>query len=184
METIQVDAEIFLRWPSMADAEELFHIVNSNRAHLEPWLPWVETAQSVENERQWIEMALAAKREGQGWPPLIIYKGAIVGTFGSERIDFSNRKCEIGYWLVESAQGKGIVTRAIRAFLNYAFGPLGLNRVFLMSAPSNKRSLAVAQGLGFTYEGTHRQDIWVSGRFLDHAVYSMLASEWATSPNR
>ena len=53
VETIKVDEEILLRWPFMADAEELFKLIDTNREHLGRWLPWVDTTRSVEDIGHW-----------------------------------------------------------------------------------------------------------------------------------
>ncbi len=52
VETIKVDEEILLRWPSMADAEELFKLIDTNREHLGRWLPWVDAIQSLDDEKR------------------------------------------------------------------------------------------------------------------------------------
>ncbi len=53
-----------------------------------------------------------------------------------------------------------------------------MNRVQLRISPGNERSVAIAQRLGFVFEGVSRQSWLVNGQFLDMAVYSVLASEW------
>lgn len=51
VQTIKVDEEILLRWPFMADAEELFKLIDANREHLGRWLPWVDAIQSLDDEK-------------------------------------------------------------------------------------------------------------------------------------
>jgi ribosomal-protein-serine acetyltransferase len=75
-------------------------------------------------------------------------------------------------------QGRGIVTRACRGLITYAFTQLELNRVEIHSVTANVRSRAVAKRLGFTQEGIRRQDQRLHGRFVDIAIYGLLASEW------
>ncbi|MCZ6536158.1 MAG: GNAT family protein [Chloroflexi bacterium] len=179
VETIKVDEEILLRWPSMADAEELFKLIDTNREHLGRWLPWVDAIQSLDDEKGWIETTAAAKAKGQEWPPLIIYRDSIVGAIGTDTyFDPLHKVCGIGYWLAVDYQGRGIVTWACSAVINHLFGPLGMNRVQLRISPGNERSVAIAQRLGFVFEGVSRQSWLVNGQFLDMAVYSVLASEW------
>ena len=176
--TLRVDDEILLRWPSMADAEVLFALVDSNRDHLGRWLHWVGTVRTVEDERRWVENRLTAEARGQGTPPLIIYRGTLVGAIGFDRIDSLNKACEVGYWMAEDAQGSGIVTRTCHALIDYAFDQLGMNRVQIRAATDNKRSRAIPERLGLVFEGIQRQAGLVRGEFQDIAVYSMLASEW------
>jgi ribosomal-protein-serine acetyltransferase len=85
---------------------------------------------------------------------------------------------EIGYWLAEDMQGHGIITRSCRALLDYAFNDRGMNRIQIRAATDNTRSWAIAERLGFTYEGIQRQAGFASRGFHDLAVYSMLAHEW------
>ena len=84
----------------------------------------------------------------------------------------------IGYWLAETHQGRGLVTTACRALVDHAFSAWTLNRVEVRAAVDNLRSRAVPERLGFTLEGTIRQAEWVNDRYVDHAVYGMLAADW------
>ena len=76
---------------------------------------------------------LSALDRWQGWGNeyrlLIVYKGAVVGATGISDLDSPNKAGEMGYWLAEDMQGRGIVTRTCRALLNYAFDELEINRM-------------------------------------------------------
>jgi ribosomal-protein-serine acetyltransferase len=86
---------------------------------------------------------------------------------------------EVGYWLGEDATGRGLVTRAVSAMLEYAFETLGLHRIALHAEVSNEKSKAVARRLGFTEEGIRRAASVNQGRYVDLAAFSLLAEEWA-----
>jgi ribosomal-protein-serine acetyltransferase len=85
----------------------------------------------------------------------------------------------IGYWLAAPWQGKGIMTTACAALIDHAFKELKLHRVEIRCATGNARSRAIPERLGFVKEGVIRQGEWVNDRFLDLAVYGMLATDWA-----
>ena len=174
MTTIRVDDELLLRPPRMSDAEELFALVNSGRAYLRRWLPWVDTIRSARDYRPWIEGRVG----GNEYRLLIVYKGAVVGATGIGDLDSPHKVGEIGYWLTEDMQGRGIVTRACRTLLDCAFGSWGLNRVQIRVATGNRKSLAIPKRLGFQFEGVQRQAELVNGEYYDLALHSMLASEW------
>nr|WP_281290849.1 GNAT family protein [Micromonospora palomenae] len=51
------------------------------------------------------------------------------------------RSGEVGYWLDAGHVGRGLVTRAVTAVLDHAFGPLGLERVGLPTTVDNTRAV-------------------------------------------
>jgi ribosomal-protein-serine acetyltransferase len=93
------------------------------------------------------------------------------------------RSAEVGYWLDAGFEGRGLVTRAVTAVLDHAFGPLGLHRVELRTNPTNKRSRSVAQRLGFTQEGVLREVAAFPNERRDDVVYGLLAREWHKAAN-
>ena len=179
--TIFIDSETILRWPDPGDAEALFALVDSNRDYLSEWLPWVEHVQSVDDELRWIEECLNGRSKGTRTPSLLVHNGEIVGSIGVDHIDLLRKSCEIGYFIAESYQGRGIVTRACQAVITHLFRNFGMNRAQIRAMPKNSRSIAIPARLGFTYEGIQRQAELLRGKFYDFAVYSMLASEWTTT---
>ena len=174
MTTIRVDDELLLRPPRMTDAEDLFALVDSDRDYLRRWLPWVDGIRSAKDYRPWIEGGAAE----QEYRLLIVYKGAVAGAIGIRGLGSPNNVGEIGYWLAEDMQGRGIVTRTCRALLDYAFDELEINRMQIRVATGNTKSLAVPERLGLQFEGVLRQAELVNGEYYDIALYSMLASEW------
>ena len=69
------------------------------------------------------------------------------------------------------------MTTAVAALVDVALGDWRLNRVEIRTDIENRRSRALAERLGFQYEGVLRQAYWVGDRYSDDAVYSMLAAE-------
>ena len=104
--------------------------------------------------------------------------GSFAGVVSFVAINPAVRSAMIGYWLGPEYEGKGIMTRACEALIDYGFGELALNRIVIRAATDNLRSQAVPQRLGFTREGVERQSEWLNDHFLDMVVYSMLRSEW------
>ncbi|HEY0756290.1 MAG TPA: GNAT family protein [Ktedonobacteraceae bacterium] len=175
---IPVDAEITLRLLEEADAPQLFELIEHNRSHLRQWLPWVDYDTAVEDSRRFVKSSMQRYLDNEGFDPGILYQGQLVGIIGFHTVNWSNRQVEIGYWLAADFQGRGVMTRACRAMLNYAFRKLQLNRVSIRCATGNSRSRALPERLGFTQEGIQREGEWLYDHFVDLAVYSMLALEW------
>lgn len=175
---LRADPRTRLRTPTRADAEPLFALVDANRAYLRRWLPWVDGSVRVEHTRGFLDMAIAGVLDGRSLNLVIEHDGAIAGMCGFNVIDAANRTCEIGYWLRADFQGRGVVTAACRALVRHAFESLGLNCVRLAAATGNAPSRAIPERLGFHLDGVIRAQERVDGRFVDHAVYTLLRSEW------
>lgn len=178
---LRVDEEVKIGLLEERHAPALFALVEQNRLHLREWLPWLDTNVSVEDTKAFINGGLHQFVVGNGFQGGILYNQELVGAIGYHKLDYTNRRTEIGYWLAASAQDKGIMTRACRKMVDYAIRELGMNRVEIRCATGNLKSQAIPERLGFHKEGVHRQMHWNYDRFLDLVVYSMLAEEWLAS---
>ncbi len=177
MTTIVVDGEILLRRPTLEDAEALFTLVDSNRQYLRRWLPWVDFVASLDDERLWVQTHLA--EDTPEYVLLMVYKGEMVGGVGIRGRGSRSRQGELGYWIAENMQGRGIVTRSCLVLIDHMFERLNMNRVVIRASVDNVRSRVIPHRLGFTLEGIERQsELLYDDTFQDVAVYSMLASEW------
>lgn len=176
----RLTAEHSLREVALSDAEELFAVSDANRAYLRRWLPWLDRTREVADTRTYIEDALRQSSANQGFQALIIVGGQIAGLVGFHRIDWANRCASIGYWLAESYQRRGLMTRSCRALVDYGFASLNLNRIVINCAPANTPSRAIPERLGFVHEGRLREAEWLYDHYVDHEVYSQLQREWQT----
>lgn len=176
---IPVDEEVELRILEEWDAEEMFRLIDRDREYLRQWLPWVDYETSVEDSRNFIHLSLQHYQDNESFSLGIRYQGRLVGVIGYHAINWPSRKVEIGYWLGAEFQGKGLMTRACRAMVVYAFEKLLLNRVTILCATGNTRSRAIPERLGFTQEGILRESEWLYDHFVDLVGYSMLAREWS-----
>lgn len=161
------------------DAEAIFEVVERQRAYLREWLPWVDRTRSAEDVRRFItEVALPREAEGGGPNCGIWVNGVLAGSAGCHAIDWANRSVSLGYWLDADYQGRGIITRAAAALIDYLFDEMELHRVVIQCGASNHRSCAIPLRLGFQLEGLLREAEWVNDRWVDLKVWGMLAGKW------
>ncbi|KAI6041375.1 acyl-CoA N-acyltransferase [Pisolithus marmoratus] len=73
----------------------------------------------------------------------------------------------------------GYGTEATHYMVDYSFRWLDLQRISLMVLSSNLRAIAVYQKIGFRIEGRKRRFWWMSGRWDDIFLMSILYEEWA-----
>ncbi|MER5731748.1 GNAT family protein [Streptomyces sp. NPDC002138] len=91
--------------------------------------------------------------------------------------------CEIGCWLEPTAAGRGLITKACRILIDYAFHERGMHRVEWHASALNTKSLAVAERLGMTREGVLRESHLHRGVRQDTEIWSVLAHEWPAAPD-
>jgi ribosomal-protein-serine acetyltransferase len=132
-----------------ADADELFALIDRDRAYLSAWLPWA-AAQDLEGTRAFIGLTRRQQADNSGATFAIVCDHAVAGVVGLEPLDWVHRSAGIGYWLGERYQGRGVMTRAVSALIEHAVSVLDMNRI----------------------------EIRVGGAYLDIVVHSPLASEW------
>lgn len=176
-----VDHEVELKLLEPGDAEAMFRLTNANRSYLREWMAWIDNMKDVKDSLSFIESARTRWSKGEGITAGILFRGELCGTIDHHALSRLNRHTSVGYWLAESFQGRGIMTRACQAMVTYAFVGLGLHRVEIRAGVHNLKSRAVAERLGFTFEGVIRGGQWLCGRYIDLAVYGILAEEWGLS---
>ncbi|WP_077211076.1 GNAT family N-acetyltransferase [Bacillus dakarensis] len=178
MFAINVDKEIQLQLFHLYDAKELFELVERNRYYLREWLPWVDSITSPYQYHSIIPMWHQQFLEKSNIHTGIRYKGVLVGSIGLHNIDWFNLQASIGYFLAENAQGKGIISRAVRALIHFAFNQLGLHRIEIRCGEKNEKSRAIPERFGFIREGIIRDGEKLNGDFHNLIVYGMLKNEW------
>ena len=164
-----------LRRYTLDDADEIFAVVNVNRERLRRWLPWIDPMHAADDERVWLAAVLADPDQMEGYG--IFVDGALAGGAGLSFGPF-NVAGEIGYWIGSAFEGQGLVTKACRALIDYAFTDGRLHRIVILAAPQNVRSRAVPERLGFTQEGVAREQGVAAGGFHDLVIYGLLEHEW------
>lgn len=96
----------------------------------------------------------------------------LIGMIGLHRL--SEDTPEIGYWMSRPARGRGLLTEAAGAVIDWAFSAEGPHapRIQWRAVVGNRASARVARAIGFRYEGTMRQalsnsfgrdDAWFAG---------------------
>jgi RimJ/RimL family protein N-acetyltransferase len=86
--------------------------------------------------------------------------------------------CELGVWLAPEAVGRGLITKAATAMIDWAFHVRGMHRAEWRCNPANERSSAVARRLGMKLDGTLREAFVHNDEHQDVQVWSVLATEW------
>jgi ribosomal-protein-serine acetyltransferase len=175
---ITVDEEIILKHLIETDAPDVFALTDRNRLYLRQWLPWVDGTKSVEDTLLFIGTSLDRFIRREAMTFGIWHRSILVGVISYIQIDWRQRSTQIGYWISEDAQGKGIITRACRCLIQYAFESLYLLSIQIRCASENKRSRTIPLRIGLREVSYVRDAEMLYGRFVDHVIYEISMLRW------
>lgn len=178
MSSLHAGDDISLTPLEPGHAGALFELVESNRAYLREWLPWLDAHVTQVDSLDFVYRSREQRGSNNGLTFGIFHKRVLSGVIGHNSIDWGNRNCQIGYWLAANAQGQGLMTKACATLVEHSFIELRLQRVEIRCASGNTRSRAIPERLGFVQEGLLRQAGWHYGAYLDLVVYGMTVGDW------
>ena len=83
----------------------------------------------------------------------------------------------LGYWMGAPHAGKGRMTRAVAATVEFAFSKLRLHRIEAACIPDNAPSIALLERNGFRREGYARGYLKIDGAWRDHLLFALVESD-------
>ncbi len=155
-----------------------FKLVDSNRSRLENFFPGtllenktlehtIQYFQSVDqkiNERTYFPFILSDKNTDE-----------YIGLVDFKKIDWRVPKAEIGYFIDEKYQGKGIISMAVGAVISYVEKKYRFRKILCRAHAQNLGSIQVALKNGFELEGIIRNDFRIAnGEMVDLNYYGRI----------
>ena len=167
---------------SADDAENYFDLINHNRKRLEDFFAGtVAKNKSLEDTHKFIT-DISEKRERKIYFPFVITETttkSLIGYTDIKSIDWNVPKAELGFFIEEHYEGKGIVSKAVSKIVEHCFKTLQMKKLFLRTHEKNISSRRVAEKNGFVIEGIIRSDYkTTSGVIVDLLYYGLLKSEY------
>jgi ribosomal-protein-alanine N-acetyltransferase len=163
-----------IRPVAQSDAGEL---IAANRTSAELHRPWVHPFTDAVG----FEAYFATLREDQkvGLLARKAETGKAAGLFNLSQIARGNfQSAYLGFYGFSGQVGRGLMTEALRAVLDFAFGELGLHRIEANVQPGNARSIALLDRVGFRKEGFSPRYLSIYGAWRDHERWAILADEF------
>ncbi len=93
------------------------------------------------------------------WAVAEVATGDVLGQVGLRAVTLEYGECQVSYWMLPSARGRGVVTSAVGVLSAWALGELGLHRLVIHHSVGNPASCRVAEKNGFVLEGTMRSHL-------------------------
>jgi len=175
---LRVNELITLRQLQPADAVPLYKQIDASRKSLRKFLPWVDYNTNEEHSVRFIQLMQRKAEEQEAMALGIWYQQQLCGVMDLHGWDHLLQKAEIGYWVSEAFQRKGIATASCRALITFAFKKLRLNKIEIRFVLQNERSAQIPIRLGFTKEGILRHSAKLHGQYVDMVVMGVLREDW------
>ncbi len=180
-----VTPRLVIRCWEPTDAPLLKEAVDSSIDHLRPFMPWAA------NEPTDLQVKVDLIRRWRG--RFDLNEEFVMGVFSPDErrvlggTGLHTRRGpdvrEIGYWIRVDSVRQGLATEVSAALTRVAFEVDDVRRVEIRMAVENGPSAAVPRRLGFTCEGTLRQDhLLADGRYHDSMIWALLKDDFPASP--
>jgi ribosomal-protein-alanine N-acetyltransferase len=164
-------ASLEIKPATRSDSDELIRANIESRPHHQPWTRPFTDAEGFED---WFSglvtganVGLVARETGSGGIVGVINLSQIV------RKGFQN--AYVGYYGMIAFAKRGLMTEAVRLAARYAFDEIGLHRLEANIQPTNLRSIALVQRVGFCKEGFSPRYLRIDGVWRDHERWALLA---------
>jgi ribosomal-protein-alanine N-acetyltransferase len=181
-QVFEQDGDIILRTAEPTDGQLISDYFIANRDRLREWEPRREEAFfSASGWTQRLIKLNELHRMGLGYYLLIIdaQSQEMLGTVSFSNLSrFPFHACNLGYSLSQAAEGRGVMTRALKMAVNYMFSIQNLHRIMAGYMPRNKRSEAVLERLGFVREGFAKDYLLINGHWEDHNLTALINPKW------
>ena len=132
--------------PTFENAKIIFDAIEKNREYLDAWQGHFGEIKTVEDVLAYLNKRGNQIKTNEGVCFYIYQNNNLIG-----RIRFFNlhdKSCEIGYWLIQSLNGHGVMSEALTALETELF-KFGFNKITLDIDDGNTRSENVAKRNGY-----------------------------------
>jgi ribosomal-protein-alanine N-acetyltransferase len=100
------------------------------------------------------------------------------GMVGFNYWDQTDHRASVGLELHREEWGKGLMTEALTAVINFGFDKMKLNRIEAAVSVYNDKSLELLKRLSFVVEGVQREQYYEDGKYHDLVMLALLKRDW------
>lgn len=159
------------------DTDRCGIVASCQDAVLQRWLP-LPNPYTTEDARVFItQEAPEMLASGMGIVRAVAHHDSFAGMISLKDTDWQVRGAEMSYWLAPWARGSGVMTRALRAFTDWALGRQGLERIGVRIPDGNVAAINVAIRCGFVHEGLLRRAGWSNAGPADIHILSRVRGD-------
>ena len=165
-----------LRLIEEADYIKLFKLIDQNRDRLKSYFPnTIKAIESIDDAKIHLEENRDQQLSKEKYLFGLFHFEELIGYINVKNIAWTIPKCELGYFIDASHQGKGLMSKYIGETLHFCFENLKMVKVYLRIASENVGSIRIAEKNGFEREGVLRKEFRIeTGELIDVEYYGKL----------
>jgi len=119
-----------------------------------------------------------AVRRTLRWGITLKDEDALIGQIGYNYWARRDHRAAVGFDLARKLWGRGLMTEALHAVVQFGFERMHLNRIDADANSQNIGSLRVLTKAGFVREGLQRQQYYEDGTFHDLVIFGLLKQDY------
>lgn len=174
------EGDLRLRPFRLADLPALHTSLHESMDTIGLWQTWCTPGFSMEDGQRWIARTrLAWHGVGDECALAIADRETdeLIGSIALNHWQHENGMANVGYWVRQSQQERGVATTAVRLLCRHALRTTELKRLEIVIAADNLASRHVAEKAGAQFEGIARRRLTLRGEPLDAAIYALIAGD-------
>ena len=159
-----------------SDVDMLVAAVQESVPSVGRWLTWCRSDYGAAEANAWITHCERGLRDASHLALAIFDQrdDTLVGAVGLNQFNRTHHSANLGYWIRQSRQRRGLCTLAATRLARFAFEQLDLIRIDIVTLPDNLCSRRTAKKIGARFETVARNRLWHDGQPRDGAVYSLI----------
>ena len=134
-----------------------------------------DSLEATREQMEWFR-DLEENETGIWWAICDKSTGAFIGAGGFNDLSKTNKKAEIGFWLLPEFWGKGYMSETMPIIMNYSFEVLDLHRIEGFVETENINCKRALPKMGFIHEGTMKECEVKNGEFISVDIYAKFKS--------
>ena len=130
--------------------------------------------EDFEKHKKWIKSKIS-NPDCKYW--LISYDGSKIGLVNLGDIDYTNKRCTVGYYVGEQ-EFIGLGAMFLPPIYDYVFYELKLNKIYGEVFDGNNLILEIHKYYGWRNIGTFKNHIYKNGKYYNVHLVELLGTEW------
>ena len=169
MHSIVISNTLSLSLIKESDAEQFHQIILASKPHLAKYLYWAENITDLASTEEYLQQRVHSQLPRAAWYKILI-DSELCGLFAIKSIQ--DNIAEVGYWLKQDAQGKGVISQILTAMKKHLKNE-GVHSIEIRCLEQNKASINVAKKAGAQLMNTIKNHSVIDGQQQDLLVFNV-----------